>query len=195
MTNSTVKAVLASVLVLMAGFVGANVVDSVGLETNQEVHSVDTNTEWNDGTLTNGLEVVDGYLQLNSSTASKQTYTSQSQDYNETDLSYLKVYTEDVSENTTVTSTVTVYDGTGTAVDSKTFTVSETSSYDISSLGNLSSGASYDVELTLNRDATSTTTPKVDAYTVSASQQSPLGTLGVVILILAAIAAAVSRMN
>lgn len=187
--------VMVGVAIVMLAFVGANVVDDYGLKTHESIFTADSDSDWNSGTLDSGIEVVNDSIQLNDTATGPASYVSADQDYNDTELGYMKVHsTVPDADNSTITVTVTVYDDTDTAIDSVTETVEGAEAVDISSLANKTSGDHYDVEVQLERDSTSITTPSMEDFSITEEQTNEgLQSLAVFVLIISAIAVAGSR--
>lgn len=142
--NKSVNAGVALVVGLILASVGVGVLDS---STFTQEFEVDNNTEWtNYGSSLSGVQVNGSYLVLEDANTSG-TYTSVTLDSNESDSSRYEVLTNvPDADNSSVTLTVsgndyTLEDGFNTVdLDSK--------------------GDSF--ELTLERDATSVSSPEVD---------------------------------
>lgn len=181
--------VLAVIVGIAIALFGMNFVVGVGLTSFTADYSVDSDPDWNSGTLTN-LNASNGTISIVDGQTSG-TYISPQQSYNE-NISSVSVDNH-VPENASINATVTIY-SSETAVDSVEQEItSHDSVVDASSLANQTAD-NYDIELELTRDATSDESPTVDGYEVlveESGQYNSLFGLVLMILVLGIVATAV----
>lgn len=170
-------------------FVLAFAITSIGFPSYTDLASVDTQSEWEAGTLTD-VEAPNGTLQL-VGTNTSGTYTSQDFTYDE-NISQARVWVD--AENTAnATVTVTSYDGTDTQLAQVSQTIEDYKTVNLDDLANQTSGDHYTVEIQLQRTDTSDSVT-VDRYAVQEEGESFLTGITAILLVIAGIGYAVRQM-
>jgi len=189
MKGNALTAVIAGVLVISTAFIGIGVLDSVGLDMTSTNYVVETQSDWEDGTIGAGLTADNGTLRF-ADGASETTSTYTSPEQNADNLTQLTVGLGNITDGN-VTATVTAYDSGGTTLNSVTQVVSDDNTANLTSLQD-SNADTYDVELELQR-ATTSDQVEVDSYkvlsedTATSGSLATLAALGLLVLGLAAV--------
>lgn len=183
-TNKVLSAGMGVILVFILAFA----ITEVGFMSHSDIASVDTQTEWEEGTLTD-LVATDGTLQLNGTNSGD--YVSEDFDYEE-NISQIRVWADSDDEDAEATVTVTSYDDTDSELDSKSETINDFKNIDLADLAENGDGHYYTVEVELERES-SDDEVTVDKYSVEDESESFLVDVTAILLVLGGLGYALRR--